>query len=187
MTVAHPRRPRRGRVNPPSGACAVAEVLDAEELLDQALVATLGPFQPDVANAVVGICTDALATTVGPEILAVLDGDRRLVPLVAPWVFDLARGVLVLQRRGPGELRSGDLLDLLSGHLLSEHDRIRFAQTVDLAATLTLDRVLEQVLGPGACAADPRANALAAPWLAALTYGHRVHIALELLRLLPAG
>ena len=165
----------------------MAELLDAEELVDQVLVATLGPFEPDIVNAVVGICTDALAATVGPEILGVLCSDRRLVPLVAPWVVDLARGLLVLQRRGPRELPSNDLLDLLSSRRLNEHDRTRFAETVDLAATLTLDRALEHVLGSGACARDPRANALVAPWLAALTYGHRVHIALELLRLLPAG
>jgi len=165
----------------------MAEVLKAEELLDQVLVATLGPFQPDIVDAVVGVCNDALATTVGPEILAVLGTDPCRLGLVAPWVFDLARGLLALQRLGPKELPSSDLLHQLSGQRLSEHDRARLAETVDLAATLTLDRALEHVLGPGACARDPRANATAAPWLAALTYGHRIHIALELLRLLPAG
>lgn len=39
----------------------------------------------------------------------------------------------------------------------------RFAEAVDLAAVLTLDRVLEQVLGPDASARDPRANEAAAP------------------------
>lgn len=165
----------------------MAEVLNAEELLDRVLVATLGPFQPDIVDAVVGVCTDALASTVGPEILAVLGGDPRRLSVVAPWVFDLARGLLVLQRDGPKELPSSDLLYQLSDQRLSEHDCARFAETVDLAATLTLDRVLEHVLGPGACARDPQANASTAPWLAALTYGHRIHIALELLRLLPAG
>ena len=164
----------------------MAEVFDSGELLDQVLVATFGPFQPDIVSAVVGICTDALAATVGPKILTVLESDRSLGPLVAPWVFDLARGLLVLQECGPGELPSNDLLDLLSSHRLNEHECTRLAETVDLTTTLTLDRVLEHVLGPGACTTDPRANALTAPWLAALTYGHRVHIALELLRLLPA-
>jgi len=122
---------------------------------------------------------------VGPAILAVLDADRRLIPFVAPRVFDLARGLLVLQRHGPRELPGGDLLDLLSGHSLSEHDCRRFAETIDLAATLTLDRVPEHVLGPDACRKEPGARATETPWLAALTYGHPVHIALELLRLLP--
>ncbi|MDA8312640.1 MAG: hypothetical protein M0Z46_18945 [Actinomycetota bacterium] len=165
----------------------MAEVLHAEDLLDRVLVGILGPLHPEIVDAIVGVCADALATTVGPEIFAALEADPHRVVLVAPWVLDLARGLLVLHRRGPRELPSSDLLDLLARRRLDEQDRMRFAETVDLAATLTLDRVLVHVLGPGACARDPRENAAAAPWLAALTYGHRVHIALELLRLLPAG
>lgn len=164
----------------------MAEILDANELLDPVLVAILGRVEDDIADAVVDICTDALVTTVGPAVLAALDADRRLVARIAPWVFDLARGLLVLQWCGPGELPSSGLLDLLSRHHLSAHERIRFAESVDVAAALTSDRVLEQVLGPGAAARDSRINAVEAPWLAALTYGHRVHIALELLRLLPS-
>jgi hypothetical protein len=164
----------------------MAEVLNAEELPDPMLSATVGPFRPDIVGATVGVCTDDLASTVDPEILAVLGSEPRRLSVVAPWVFDLARRLLV-QRDGPKELPSSGLLYQLSGQRLSEHDCARFAETVDLAATLTLDRVLEHVLGPGACARDPQANASTAPWLAALTYGHRIHIALELLRLLPAG
>jgi len=54
-------------------------------------------------------------------------------------------------------------------------------------AVLTLDRVLEQVLGPGASARDPRANEAAAPWLTGLKLGSRIHLVLELLRLLLPG
>jgi hypothetical protein len=165
----------------------MSELLNTEGLVDPALETCIGPFDADVLGAVVGICTDALVATVGPRILAELETDRTRLPLVAPWVFDLARGLLVLGRYGPRERSSSELLDLLSGRQLDEDDRTRMAETVDLAATLTLDRVLEHVLGPGACARDPRANAVDAPWLTALAYGHRVHIALELLRLLPAG
>lgn len=164
----------------------MAEILDAGELLDPVLVAILGHVEADIEDAVVGICTEALITTVGPAVLAALDADRRLVSRVAPWVFDLARGLLVLQWCGPGELPSSGLLDVLSRRHLNEHERILFAETVDLAAALTSDRVLEHVLGPDAGARDCRINALETPWLPALTYGHRVHIALELLRLLPA-
>jgi hypothetical protein len=48
-----------------------------------------------------------------------------------------------------------------------------------------MGRVLEQVLGPGAGARDPRANEAAAPWLAGLKLGSRIHLVQELLRLLP--
>lgn len=50
---------------------------------------------------------------------------------------------------------------------------------------LTLGFVLEQVLGPGAGARDLRANEAAAPWLAGLKLGSRIHLVQELLRLLP--
>jgi hypothetical protein len=162
-------------------------VLDADDLLDRDLVDALGPFRPDVVHAMVGVCIDALAATVGPRILAELRADRQRLPLVAPWVSDLARGLLVLERFGPRELSSSQLLDLLARHRLDDLQRALYARTVDLTATLTLDRVVEHVLGPGACGRDPQANAISAPWLAALTYGHRIHIALELLRILPDG
>ncbi|MDA8073166.1 MAG: hypothetical protein M0Z40_12105 [Actinomycetota bacterium] len=72
-------------------------------------------------------------------------------------------------------------------HRLTEQERTRYGETIDLAATLTLDRVVEHALGSGACARNPRDNEAAAPWLPAPQYGHRVHVTLELLRLLPAG
>jgi hypothetical protein len=91
------------------------------------------------------------------------------------------------RQHGPGELRTTELLGLFANHLLAEQERTRYGDTIDLTATLTLDRVLEHVLGPVACARNPRDNEAAAPWLAALKYGHRVLSPLELLRLLPAG
>ncbi|MGC8463163.1 MAG: hypothetical protein ACP5P9_05790 [Acidimicrobiales bacterium] len=162
------------------------EPLGVEELVDGALEARIGPFEPDILDAVVGICTDALAATVGPRIFAELETDRRRVLLVAPWVSDLASGLFVLERFGPRERSSSELLDLLSTSALDEGHRTRMAESVDVAASLTLDRVLEHVLGRGACGRDPRLNAVDAPWLSALTYGYRVHVALELLRLLPS-
>lgn len=50
---------------------------------------------------------------------------------------------------------------------------------------LTLDRLLEPVLGPGACNAPVEVNHAALPWLTPLKLGYHVHLALELLRLAP--
>jgi hypothetical protein len=58
-------------------------------------------------------------------------------------------------------------------------------EAVDLASVLAMSRVLEQVLGPGAGARDPRANETAAPWLGGLKLGSRIYLVQELLRLLP--
>jgi len=165
----------------------MSEPLGPDRLLDPALLEALGPLEPDIVDAIVGICNDALAATLGPAIVDLLDRDPRLVSLVAPWSADLARGLVVLHKHGPAEHSSADLLGLLSRNRISGPDRTRYAETVDLAAILTLDRVLEHVLGPGAGARSPRENDEAAPWLRALTYGHRIHLSLELLRLLPAG
>lgn len=168
---------------------ALAEGIGADVLLDDALLGVLGPVDPQIVGAIVGICNDALVTTLGPAIVDVIGADRRLVPLVAPWTADLVRGLLALASHGPGELRTTKLLCLYARHRLTEQERTRYGETIDLAATLTLltlDRVVEHVLGPGACARNPGDNEAAAPWLPALEYGHRVHITLEFLRLLPA-
>lgn len=164
----------------------MAELL-GEELLDEALTDVLGPVDAELAGAIVGICNDAAGDIVGAAVVEALAADRRRVPFVAPWASDLARGLLVLAHRGPGELPSSELLALLSRGRLSASEVSRFAGVVDTAAVLTLDRVVEQVLGPGACAKGQEENEVVVPWLAALRYGHRVHIAQELLRLMPAG
>lgn len=166
---------------------SLVEVLGADVLLDGDLLHLLGPVDARIIGAIVGICDDALTATLGPVIVEAISTDCRLVPLVAPWTIDLARGLLVLSCHGPGELRTTELLDLFSNRRLADEERARCVEAIDLAVALTLDRVLEHVLGPGGCTRVPGDNEVAAPWLPALKYGHRVHLTLELLRLLPAG
>jgi hypothetical protein len=86
---------------------------------------------------------------------------------------------------GSPEPRTVSLLARLGGPGITAAEAVRLAETVDLAAVLALGRVLEQVLGPGAGTRDPRANEAAAPWLAGLKLGSRIHLVQELLRLLP--
>jgi len=162
-----------------------SELLGPETLLDRALVATFGPVDPPVVEAIVDICNDAIAEVLGPSIMEILRADGRLIPLVAPWVADLARGLLMSSLRGPGQLSTSELLRLFGGTRLAECDIARCAQVIDLSTVLTLDRVLDHVLGEGAGAKDPSANDAAVQWLSPLQYGHRVHLTLELVRLLP--
>ena len=166
---------------------ASAEVLGADVLPDEALLGLLGPVDPQIVGAIVGICSDALVATLGPAIVDVIGTDPRLVPLVVPWTADLAHGLLVLASHGPGELRTTELLDLFANHRLTKQERTLYGETIDLAATLMLDRVVEHVLGPGACARNPGNNEAAAPWLPALEYGDQVYVTLELRRLPTAG
>jgi hypothetical protein len=165
----------------------MADLLGTDQLLDEALTAALGPVDAATSDAIAGICNDALQDVLGPVLVSALRADRRLLPLVAPWVWDLARGLHFQSQDGAVEPDTADLLARLGRHQLAGKDTRRFAEAVDLAAVLTLDRLLEQVLGPGASTRDPRANEAAAPWLTGLKLGSRIHLVLELLRLLPPG
>jgi len=169
------------------GPGGVAEPRQASGLLDGALAAVPGPAGPVTAEAITGICDDAVSSILGPELAAAVRADRRLLPLVAPWAWDLARGLQFQNRYGPGEPATSELLAMLAGRPLPGEQAEQFAGTVDLAVALTLGRVLAQVLGPGACARDPAADQAAAPWLAGLKLGYRIGLAAELLRLSSSG
>jgi hypothetical protein len=156
------------------------------ELLDPALTAALG--EPDAAtgDAIAGICDDALEDVLGTAVTAMVRADRRLLPLVAPWVRDLARGLHYQSRHGSPEPPTAALIARLGRGRVTAADASRLAETIDLAMVLVLGRVLEQVLGPGAAARDPRISEAAAPWATALKLGHRIYLTQELLRLLPS-
>lgn len=164
----------------------MTELVGADELLDKALAAALGPVDAATGKAIAGICNDALLEVLGPAIVTTLLADRRLVPLVAPWAWDLARGLQFQSKHGAAEPATADLLARLGRRQIIGRDTRWFAEAVDLAAVLTLDRLMEQVLGPGACTRDPRANEVGVPWLGGLLLGSRIHLVLELLRLLPS-
>jgi hypothetical protein len=164
-----------------------AEPLGAGELLDEALTAVLGPVDDPTGQAIAGICNDALHAVLGPAVAGALRADRRLLPLAAPWVRDLACGLQFQSREGPREPATADLLLSLGGAAITAADARRLAGALDLAAVLAQGHVVDQVLGPGAVARDPRANEAAAPWLGGLKLGSRIRLVLELLRLLPGG
>jgi len=163
----------------------VAAPLGAGELLDDTLTAALGPVDDLTGDAIAGICNDALYAVLGPVVAGALLADRRLLPLAAPWVRDLARGLQFQSREGSREPGTGDLLIRFGGPRIPAAEAQRLAEALDLVAVLVQGRVVEQVLGPGAGARDPRANEAAAPWLGGLKLGSRIHLVLELLRLLP--
>jgi hypothetical protein len=162
-----------------------AEPLRAGELIDGSLVLALGPVDAATGEAIAGICNDALRDVLSPAVISALLTDHRLLPMTAPWVLDLARGLQFRGRELTPEPGTADLITRLGGPGISAADTRRLAEAADLAAVLTLGRVLEQVLGPGAAARDPRANETAAPWLPGLKLGFRIHLVQEVLRLLP--
>lgn len=162
-------------------------LLEADELLDSALAGTLGPADAQTRDAIAAICNDALADVLGPAVAGLLRADHGLLSRLAPWVWDLARGLQYQSRHGAIRPGTADLLTCLRGRPLAPEQAQQFAETIDLAVMLTLGRVTEQILGPGACSRDPAANEATAPWLAGLTLGYRIHLAQELLRLSATG
>jgi hypothetical protein len=162
-------------------------LLGADELLDTALNEVLGLADAPARDAIAAICNDALAAVLGPAAAGLVRADHGLLARVAPWVWDLARGLQYQNRHGAAQPATTGLLAQLRGRPLPGGQARQFAETIDLAVVLTLDRVTDQVLGPGACARDPAENEAAAPWLAGLRLGYRIHLARELLRLSALG
>lgn len=152
-------------------------------LLDRTLTAVLGPVDVATAAAIAGICDDAITTVLGPSLADAVRADPHRLLLVAPWVMDLARGLQFQSQNGAGEPATTELLTCLANQPLTPDQVQRFAETIDLAVALTLGRVTEHVLGPGASGRNPTANETAAPWLTGLKLGYRIDLVLELLRL----
>lgn len=154
------------------------------DVLDAGLAVLLGATDEASGDAIAAICNDALRDVVGPAVLSALRADPARLPLVAPWLWDLARGLQYQSRHGPAEPSTTVLLACLSCQEMAGADARRLADVIDIAVVCTLDRVLAQVLGPGASGRDPRLNEAAAPWLAGLKLGARIHLVQEMLRLL---
>lgn len=161
----------------------MTEFVSQEALLDEALTATLGPVDSSVGEAIVGICNDAVEQVLGPALAETLRSDPSRVALVVPWVWDLARGLQFQSLHNQSEWRTVELLAILDPRPQDREQLKRFAESIDVTTALTLDRLLDPVLGPGACTRPPEANDAAAPWLEPLRLGYRIHLALELLRL----
>ena len=70
-----------------AAVAALAEVIGADVLLDEALLIVLEPVDPQIVGAIVGICNDALVATLGPAIVDVIGNDPRLVLSVLESAF----------------------------------------------------------------------------------------------------
>jgi hypothetical protein len=152
-------------------------------LLDPAL----GPTGEQASAAITGICGDALRAALGPELARAALTNPALLTRIAPWARDLARGLQYRDRYGAAEPPTAQLVTRFAGRPLTAGEALRFAETVDLAAVLTLGRITDQALGAGSGTRNPAANDLAAPWLPALQLGYRIGLVLELLRLSGPG
>jgi hypothetical protein len=163
------------------------ELVTKEELIDEALARAVGPVDSFGGDAISAICNEAAEKVLGQAVIEALGSDRDRLALVAPWMWDLARGLHFQGRDGRPEMSTAELLSKLAPVLQDSQQTQRFAEAIDLSATLTLDRLLESVLGPGACSRPSEENEAAVPWLTPLKLGYRIHLALEFLRLTPSN
>ena len=163
------------------------ELVTKEELIDDALAKAVGPVDSFVGDAIFAICHEAAENVLGRAVIEALGSDRGRLALVAPWIWDLARGLHFQGRDGRPEMSTSELLSLLAPVSHDSPQTQRCAEAIDLSATLTLDRLFESVLGPGACSRPSEENEAAVPWLTPLKLGYRIHLALEFLRLTPSN
>lgn len=149
--------------------------------LDPRLATLIG--KPDHAErrAIEPVLEDVIRQVldVGSDPLRVVYLDRH-----APWARDLARGLHWLALGLSPEPSTAEMLDILADRPLTDEQRRRFTDDIDVAYALTYHRHIDTVAGHGASAtisvASLRANR---PWLDTLLLGWRLHLAVELLRL----
>lgn len=151
--------------------------------LDPALVGRIGIVDPIIVSAIDAEVREVVADVVGryiPEI----ETRYELLALLAPWAWDLGRGLHWHAVRGKRDLRAEEMLEALSDRHIHEDRLEKLARTLDTAWALTYHRLIQQLHGAAATAeGDPDDVRRLTPWLDAAILGIRIHIALELLRL----
>ncbi|HSR83248.1 MAG TPA: hypothetical protein VLM11_03600 [Streptosporangiaceae bacterium] len=78
----------------------MAELLGADDLLEDALTAALGPVGQRIGEAIAGICKPAPRDVHRPVIISAVHADHRLLALIAHWAWDLAHGVQFQSQAG---------------------------------------------------------------------------------------
>jgi hypothetical protein len=66
----------------------MAELLGADDRLEDALTAALRPVGQRTGEAIAGICNAALGDVLGPVIISAVHADHRLLALIAHRVWD---------------------------------------------------------------------------------------------------
>lgn len=162
-------------------------MLTAEDLLDPVLVDRFGPVDSTTLNEIANICEEALIKVLGSDISTCLSLDATATGLVAPWVWDLARGLHYQSVCGHGAPSTLRLIYQLSAEPLRADYRDWLADRVDCAHILTGDRIAEFVQERGAISKDPVKRERDFPWYGRLEPGYRIHLITEALRLMASA
>ena len=149
--------------------------------LDTRLAGLIGSPDHLARGAIMRVLDDVIRDVldVGAHPLRVNYLDRH-----APWARDLARGLHWLCLGHPSEPTTAQLLATLADRPLVDEQRNYLAEGIDMAYGLSYHRHVDTVAGLGASATLPAARLRAnLPWLETMLLGWRIHLAVELLRL----
>lgn len=153
--------------------------------IDPRLVECIGGVPPVVVEAIDDEVREALVQTVGPVLGAAVAPEEVAVS-VAPWAFDLGRGLHWYDRKG-SSARTAQLVDALVPRLDDPDLVERLCREVDVAWAVIHGRYTDQVFGSGAVHQPSDRLRNRCPWFDAALVGFRVDLVLEHARLVPTA
>lgn len=155
--------------------------MSSAPFLDARLVACIGPVADDVARAIDAEVHEAVMQVVG-HLLEPSTPLPAVVPAVAPWAYDLGRGLHWHARRGTTPI-TAELISVLAPSVATTATTEVFARDVDITWALVHGRYTNQIFGPGAVRRPSSVLRDRCPWFDAAVTGHRIDLVLEFARL----
>lgn len=158
---------------------------DPEELIDPRLTAYIGFPDPSTLHAIYDITTEAVADVIGaPVVEAISPTIPRVLFMLAPWAWDLSRGLHYNAYYSDANPSSMELLDSFSKTSIQTGLDREIANSIDMAVVLTMDQTVDHIHGLGATGRNPADLRDRTPWLDTCLLGTRLRVTLEMLRLM---
>jgi hypothetical protein len=154
------------------------------EMIDPRLTAHFGFPDSPTLSAFHDIVTQAVADILGSRVTeAISPTTAEELFLLAPWAWDLNRGLHYRAECGPDEPESIELLTHFAGSAIEVGKAHEIANSLDIAVVLTIDQTIDHIHGIGATKLDPERLKVKTPWLGTCLLGVRLRVLLEFLRL----
>lgn len=145
--------------------------------IDTRLVDRIGAVSDDAVVAIDAEVDAALMQVVGH----LLDSDIAVsvvAPILAPWAFDLARGLHWHDRRGSATT-TADLTSAIAPDIVPAAAADEIVREVDVAWRLVDRRYAAQIFGPDAARQPSTRLRTHCPWFDAAVLGFRIDLVLE--------
>jgi hypothetical protein len=159
-------------------------IANFREMIDPRLTAHFGFPDSPTLSAFHDIVTEAVADVLGPRVTeAISPTNAEELFLLAPWAWDLSRGLHYRAECGSDEPKSIELLIRFAGSTIEVERAHEIANSLDIAVVLTIDQTIDHIHGIGATKLDPEELRVKTPWLGTCLLGVRLRVLLEFLRL----